>query len=260
MKLVIFSYRHHFNIMQLAYRHAVQAIDNITEVIVVWDDKYGNGDDKLIVAEKILTAIPADRIIFHSDIDYCRDEPLGWLRQQYIKLSLHKIFNDDSWIILDADVILKTPKQFYQDDTLLVYTDLDYYQPYFDFIKYAFDISKLSSPSYMTHFALFERSVLTAVDNWCLEKHNKELIELFKEFYRPLKTTVYAEPMTPPLSEFELYGLFYERILQKPIQCIENSIPNYEPEKFCTMYTQCVDCYFQGIDSDLPDDFWHKHI
>jgi hypothetical protein len=260
MKLIIFSYKHHFNIMQLAYKHALTAIDDITEVVVVWDDKF-SGDDKIAVTERILTVIPDCQIIFHSDIESCQDEPLGWLRQQYVKLSLHKIFNDNSWILLDADVILKNKKQFYKNNTLLVYTDsFDYYQPYFDFIKHTFNLDKQQSPSYMTHFALFERSVLTAIDEWCRIHHNKELIEIFKEFYRPLKKTVYAEPMTPPLSEFEIYGLFCERILQKSIHCVEDSIPNYRPMKFCKKYQQDADCYYQGIDSEIDDNFWQLHL
>lgn len=247
--------------MQLAYKNAIQVLDNIDEVIVVWDDKFAAGEDKLTATNKIKTVIPTSEIVFHSDVVYCQDEPLGWLRQQYIKLNLHKIFNDDSWIILDADVILKEPKQFYLNNTLLIYTDsFDFYQPYFDFIKYAFDIYKNQSPSYMTHFALFERTVLTAIEEYCIINHNKDLVELFKSYYRPLKNSTYAEPMTPPLSEFELYGLFCERILHKSIQCVDNSIPNCEPDEFCRVYEQRQDCYYQGIDSEISQSFWQQHL
>lgn len=254
MKLVIFSYPLHFIMMQLAYKNAIDAIDGIDEVVIVWDDIF-NRDDKNITNKKLLEVIPATKIIYHSEIDSCKDEPLGWLRQQYIKLDLHNILEDDQWVILDSDVILREKKKFTDGDTLVFYTFRDFYQPYFDFIKHVFDIDKIQSPTYMTSFALFERSVLTAINDWCMKHHDKNLITLFKEFYRPLKNSVYKEPMTPPLSEFEIYGLFYERILSKPIKCIQDTIPIYEPIRFQRLYWQKKDCYYLGVDSDLHESF-----
>lgn len=254
MKLVIFSYPLHFKIMQLAYRNAITAIDSIDEVVIVWDDLFNNAD-KNITTKKLLEVIPASKIVFHSDVESCKDEPLGWLRQQYIKLDLHNILEDDQWVILDSDIILREKKEFTSGDTLIIYTFDDFYQPYFDFIKHVFGLDKNQSPTYMTSFALFERSVLTAINDWCMKHHNKNLITLFKEFYRPLKNSIYKEPMTPPLSEFEIYGIFCERILSRPLKCVQDTIPIYNPIRFQRLYNRKKDCNYLGVDSDLHESF-----
>lgn len=257
MKLIIFSYPLHFNIMQLAYRNAINVIDDIDEVVVVWDDLFEKDCNKNIVTEQILKVIPANKIIFHSDIDLCLDEQLGWLRQQYIKLNLHSIFDGNNWVILDSDVILRQKKTFVNNNKLVIYNDPnDYYQPYFDFIKYVFDIDKNNSPSYMTHYALFEREVLEHINLWCTTKHGKNIVMLFKEFYRPLKNSTYKEPMTPPLSEFEIYGLFCERVLKKPLLTVMYETPNCLPDQFQKIFNKGIECFYEGKDYELPDDFW----
>lgn len=198
MRLVLFSYSKHYHIMQLAYRHALTAFDNITNVTVIWDDMYDNKQP----------TIPFDAdVITHSSLDFLAIERHGWLRQQYVKLNLHKLFDDEQWIVLDADVILKTKKSFSNKE---IYTDSkDHYEPYFKFIKHAFGIDKNNSPSYMTHFALFERKVLASIEQFILNKHSKDLILVYKEYLD------IQPPACPGFSEFEIYGLFVERILQE---------------------------------------------
>ena len=239
MKLVLFSYPKHYHIMHLAYRHAMTAFDNITSVVVVWDDRYNNTQPEISFA---------DEVILHSSLDFLSIEKHGWLRQQYVKLNLHKLFDDDQWIVLDADVILKNKKLFNNKE---IYTECnDYYEPYFKFIKHAFDIDKNNSPSYMAHFALFERSVLTSIEEFILNKHGKDLITVYNEYLDV------EPPACPGFSEFEIYGLFVERILQQQISLPNYQIENYLADNFIKYYTAEHDLLLEGSDAEIPIEFW----
>jgi hypothetical protein len=225
--------------MQLAYRHALTAFDNITDVTVIWDYLY----------DRSCPAMPfkAD-VITHSSLDFLSTEQHGWLRQQYVKLNLHKLFNEDSWIVLDADVILKTKKSF---DCKEIYTDSeDHYEPYFKFIKYAFNLDKNDSPSYMTHFAQIERRVLVSIEEFILNKHGKDLISVYKEY------PDISPPACPGFSEFEIYGLFVERILQEKIALPEYQIENYLADNFIKHYHDNYDLLLEGDDAGVPVEFW----
>ena len=101
MKLAVISYPYHYHITQLAIKHAIDNIEDITDVYVIWDDK--------------TLPIPHSNYIPFSQIYDFPDKLSGWYRQQIIKLNLHKVLTGEV-LILDGDVILNhtlNPKQYF---------------------------------------------------------------------------------------------------------------------------------------------------
>jgi hypothetical protein len=255
--------------MQLAYYHALKVFENIDQVYIMWDDLYANNN----LSDRIKLYIPNADVMFFSQLKHTHGEPIGWLRQQYVKLNLHKLFADNEWIILDADTILRSKKIFKQDNKLLFYTDEhDFYIPYFKFIEYAFDLKKENSPSFMSHFALLEREVLENMELFCLQKHNKDLVSVYKEFSK--KYPLFSGEC-PALSEFEAYGLFASKIMgkeflfPKPIYAFDdtirmdpkrNAIWDYSASDFVTVYNSTNrDMCLNGEDIKLPKSFYEQH-
>jgi hypothetical protein len=67
-----------------------------------------------------------------------------------------------------------------------------------------------------------------------------------------------APPTCPGFSEFEIYGLFVERILNKKITCPPYNIYNCDPNVFVKWYPyyKNKDVLLGGVDNDLPQEFW----
>jgi hypothetical protein len=91
MILAVISYPYHYHITQLAIKHALANIDNITDVKVIWDDS--------------TISSPTDNCIPFSQICSIPSYIKGWYAQQVIKLNLHNVLEGDV-LILDGDVIL----------------------------------------------------------------------------------------------------------------------------------------------------------
>lgn len=257
--------------MQLAIKHAYKNIENITELIISFDDGHKFFSDNIVddaakyevmfdLVPRIKRIYPEAKVISTSEYQFTHDEVLGWLRQQYIVLNTHKIVEGDEWVLLNADSILNTKKVFKENGATIMYTDnLDFYQPYFHFINYATDIVKDKQPSYMCHFYLQEREVLEKLEEFIWKKHGMSLVALFKQFHRPLIETKYPWPMVPPLADNEIYGLFATEILGKTILTPKYHIKNVPAKNFVNVYnTATHDLELQSAD-DLPISFYEQH-
>ena len=55
-----------------------------------------------------------DRISFHrfSDVESIKHCDVGWWRQQYVKCCLDQYLHDDSWLVIDADIIFNQMLDF----------------------------------------------------------------------------------------------------------------------------------------------------
>lgn len=91
MILAVISYPYHYHITQLAIKHALANIDNITDVKVIWDDSS--------------VPCPNDDYIPFSQVCAIPRYTKGWFTQQVVKLNLHRVL-EGKIIILDGDVIL----------------------------------------------------------------------------------------------------------------------------------------------------------
>lgn len=251
MTLVLFSYPLHFNIMQLAHKYALTAFENITHTVVVWDDLYPTRTD---FKNQITTCIPDCTIVYTSSWPACQDETDGWLRQQYIKLNLHNILPDESWILLDADTVVRNPRPLQQDNAVIVYGDpWENYQPYFEFIKYALDLDKLSTPSFMSPYWLCERAVLEAIEIDSIARHGQDIVSVWKNYYQNINTCDRRA-----LSEVELYGLFAVQRLNKKFVFAPHNLKCCLKDQFLNLWnTSDLDLCLGGAD-DFPQEFWQE--
>ena len=256
--------------MQLSIRHALQNIDNIDNVVILWDelrkfpliendlsDEYKKFLDISSFCKKGLESLPYDLEVYPlQNLEFTHDEILGWLRQQYAVFNLHNIWQDDAWIVLNSDVILRNKKIFKHSDEVIFYTDcFDYYEPYFHFINYATGLIKRSQPSYMGHFWFIERKVLESIESFLIKKHGKSIPQLFKDFHRPLLKTIYPWPTIPPLSECEFYGLYKTEILKEKIQTPKYNLISTNAKNFSRFYKSTIYDLTLDDNDDLPYEF-----
>jgi hypothetical protein len=249
MTLVIFSYPGHFGIMQLAYRYALVSFDNITDTVVVWDDLYPTDTD---FKSQISKVIPNCSVVLVSDLPACRDEKDGWLRQQYIKLNLHQLLPGNSWIVLDADTVLRNPRPLIQGDAVIVYGDpWEYYQPYFEFIKYALALDKQDTPSFMSPYWLCERAVLEAIETDSMQRHGQDIVAVWKNYC--INNNDWRA-----LSEVELYGLFAMWRLNKKFIFVQPNLKCCLQDEFIKLWpVESQDLCLGGTDN-FPKEFWEK--
>lgn len=249
MTLVLFAYPQHFRIMQLAYKHALQAFENVDQVVVVWDDLFPSSVDYV---SQIKILIPNCRIIYTSDLEYCCDEKDGWLRQQYIKLNLHKFLPDRHWIVLDADTVLRNSRPMFENNTVVIYGDpWEHYKPYFDFIKHALDLDKQDTPSFMSPYWLCEREVLEAIEADCQARHGCDIVSVWKR---------YQQQHQPgrALSEVELYGLFAVQRMNKKFVFATHNLKCCLQKEFLELWYNGTQDLCLGGNDNFPENFWQE--
>lgn len=249
MTLVIFAYPQHFRIMQLAYRHALKAFENINKVVVVWDDLFETSSDRI---SQLPQCIPNCEIIYTSDLEHCCNESDGWLRQQYIKLNLHQFLPDRYWIVLDADTVLRNPRPMFENNTVVVYGDpWEHYQPYFDFIKHALNLDKENTPSFMSPYWLCEREVLEAIETDCQARHGCDLVTVWKQYQQ-------KHQQWRALSEVELYGLFASQRMNKKFKFATHNLKCCLQKEFLQLWHTGTQDLCLGGKDDFSEEFWQQ--
>lgn len=250
MTLVLFAYPGHFRIMQLAHRHALLAFENIDRVVVVWDDLF---ETDLDYKNQLKNCIPNCQVIYTSDFESCRNEKDGWLRQQYIKLNLHKLLADSNWILLDGDTVLRNFRPLIdKNNTVIVYGDpWEHYQPYFDFIKHALDLDKHDTPSFMSPYWLCEREVLEAIEKDSQKRHGCDIVTVWQRYqqqHRKWRT----------LSEVELYGLFAIKRMNKKFKFATHNLKCCQQQEFLQLWNAGTQDLCLGGADNFPEEFWQK--
>ena len=273
MKLVVGSCPKNFHIMQLAIQFAKKHIPDIDQVVISWDDgshwfadgKMGQLSEHAIIRDlpnQIKQVLPDSEILLLSENPDTQDEVLGWLRQQYQILNMHKYISDDSWVFLCADTIIRNDKVFKRGDTTLFYSDQHdlhhRYLPYYDFINHVTGHTYDPAMTYMCHFYYVERDVLVSLDQFVRNKHNSSLVDVFKQFHRSKLDSTYAWPTVPPLADNELYGIYASNVMSKKFEFPEHNFVsvanNYFIEKF-NKTTYDVEC---SSADDLPESFYNR--
>ena len=246
MTLILFGYARHFHIMQLAYRHALTAFDDISNVVVIWDDYYAPKELDLVGH---LQSVIDGEIIRTSSLDFI-NERRGWLRQQFVKLNMHKIVCDSEFILLDGDCILREHKPLRNSTGLVInyYPPHENYQPYFDTIEKFLGLVRKDTQSFMSPYWLCERDVLVA-----LEQYRPALIQQFQQYY---KTNM---PWPAPFSECETYGQFASQILGQNFDHQHWQLLEVDPNKFVDLYLTTNESLVLGGRDDFPEQFWNDH-
>lgn len=202
MKLIIFTYPLHYKISQYCKEFALKNLPDVTEVIYAWDDLFI--DDKALLDQ----LKDKNKVILFSDFKNVSKETNGWLRQQFVKLQLHHYFDDEHYLILDGDTIIRN-RYVFDNQKPIVFMSKEYYKPYFYFIKKCLGLRKNNNFSFVTPLLYVERDVLHSLEEFSIKKNKCDVIEFYLRHewkdYKP----------TAPFSEFEIYGTFATQILNK---------------------------------------------
>ena len=208
MKLIIFSYPAHFTISQYCKKFALKNLPDVTEVIYAWDDVFEHNQHLLTELKK------TENVVLYSQFKNVSNEKNGWLRQQFVKLQLHHMFDDEHYLIIDGDTLLRNTYHFdIQKPTL--FTNIHCYEPYFYFMDKCLGLKKKNTFSFISPLFLFEKTVLEQLETYCMKRNGCSIVE----FYQKHKWLDY-EP-TAPFSEFEIYGTFATQILNKDYNYVD---------------------------------------
>lgn len=232
MKLCVFAFEGHFRILQLAVMHAQQNLD-IDSVLVLWDD----GE----------SAVPTNLpwpVLAYSEFADVRQFPRGWIRQQFAKLTLHRVLKEDCWINMDADVVIRNPASFSSNQW---YVDpREGCQDYWAFMKYAFDID-VSETRWMTAIWKCERSVLESMDQH-LQTHHGCNIE-----------TAFVRSEQPVLSEVETYAFYATQKMEQKFERLPIGTRMVAGEELATVWDQSnEDLCLSNRDTGTPREFWSR--
>lgn len=101
MLLAVFSYPKHFHITQVAIKHAIKHIPNITSVAIIWDDTHDIDVPIQLLANDKQVIYPWSCLSNVITLDNN-----NWVGQQIIKLHADLILPEDEFILMDGDLII----------------------------------------------------------------------------------------------------------------------------------------------------------
>lgn len=239
MRLLVFAYPLH----QLASIESVRRARKylpVSSVTIVWDDLH-TASDSLDQAIRVYREYlgPDVQVVPHSLWGF--EVSSGWLRQQWIKLSLHRVFPEDHWAILDGDCWLNAPV-----DLRLgwAYKTSEYYAHYW---TWAGQLG-LSYPGYSRIHALniFERRVLASFE------------QTYPNIYRDFVRWDRANPgsVTPGFSEFELYYSHAEQRMGLSYQDLAPILMGYDSPQLFLEGCDHRHSVLLGHDEDLLSLGW----
>ena len=246
MTLVIFGYVRHFHIMQLAYRHALTAFDNISKVVIIWDDYHS--PEELQLDQYLQREIDCE-LVKTSSLNFINERE-GWLRQQFVKLNMHQIIDDSEFILLDGDCILREHKLLRNSNGLVInyYPPYENYKPYFDTIEQFLGLTRTDTQSFMSPYWLCERDVLIA-----LQQYRPMLIQDFQQYRKQTMT------WPAPFSECETYGQFAVQCQGQQFDHRHWGLLEVDPDKFVDLYLTTNESLVLGGRDNFPEQFWNDH-
>lgn len=256
--LVVITYPYHYHITQLAVINAVKQLGPKNIYILhdtIPNSQRGWGDlGQHIRADLRSHGINAMTIPFEA-IESTKTQERGWIRQQYVKLNLHKILDGPAWTVLDGDAILKS---------LLYPTVACYINPHDVlpdthrfFTNYALDLGfndvlfegKPVSFSAIP-FRSIKRDTLEQLEKHIHNLHGKTIEQLYDSFTLHNKTR-YLE-----LSEFELLSHFEYQILRKEANLIPIKARFVPTDSFIDHWRSDLDLLVLAGKDNLPRDWY----
>lgn len=247
MKLFVVSCHYHAQISQLSAYLALKNIPGVTELIFLWDDFLEN-----LLPYQVSHKFVNKQVINFSQFQSTNLIQDGWIRQQIVKLQLHHITNDESFYVLDGDTLIRNTVDL-RPNKVLGNFDVCY-QPYFDFIKNEFRLEKRNNFSFISPLLLFEREVLTQLEQYCHSLYGYDIAN------RYLNTVSNYLPRT--FSECELYGTFATQVLNKQYQPLNVSFKNVYSQNQSTeriedlFFTTNDNIVLYGSDMFIDKKFW----
>jgi hypothetical protein len=114
--IVIITHRYHYHICQVAIQLALKQFnpnsiailfDDVTGTQAGWDDT-GKELTRAVKMRNLRSSTNIFSMAF-SALPNIHNESSGWIRQQYVKLNLHKLLSGDEWLVIDGDVLINQP-------------------------------------------------------------------------------------------------------------------------------------------------------
>lgn len=137
-----------------------------------------------------------------SRIDYKHEneDRSGWLFQQLLKLNSDTICQTENILILDADTSFVRPRVFLKNNKFIIDQSEERHEPYHDVYEKILRRKTTSPLSFITHYMVFNKSILTELKQKIEKIHNCKWDEVI------IKYNDYSSGSG--FSEYELYGNF----------------------------------------------------
>lgn len=178
--------------------------------------------------------------ITKKDINYQTNkwDRSGWLFQQLLKLGGDSLCTQEHFLVMDADTLLILPHIFHiQNKTFFYCRDWSHNQ-YFKTYKKLLGVKPSSPLSFVSHYMLFEKSILTKMKRTIESNHKTSWYSAIIQSINTRKKYTF--------SEFETYGNFFysnyptqvilEKSLNKGFKRENIEFYNLHKEKLSTNY------------------------
>lgn len=206
MKVVLFVSSTHFYLSGLCIQHIIKNVKDRIDGIIVMTPKI----NELKAFHEWLGITGVE---YYSDEEICKKLgapgiSLSWTVKQYAILSLDKLFDGDTFLNVDADVLINAPTTFIRGNSRLFVTEKEHYAPYFSTIKDFFGLTKkiMYYESFIADFMVFDRVYLEE-----MRKDAYPLLDDFDKWINIVEKNTPIDPETneegcPAMSEYETYG------------------------------------------------------
>jgi hypothetical protein len=138
---------------------------------------------------------------------------IGWLRQQFIKLSVFDFVDQEAVLVHDSDTVPLRDIAYFEDSRPIFYLSDEYTAKFFDFPKLLWPEMTRHPRSFVAHAMVFQRDVMARINASIMSRYDTDL--------RGFILSHLTQDNFHALSEFEIYG---------------NFLHAFEPDSFCTRY------------------------
>jgi hypothetical protein len=144
----------------------------------------------------------------------------GWIYKMLLNLSADKICTQEHILILDSDTLFVAPVIFTYKGKVLFNLSDEYHQPYYDANRKILGLKHKPCRSFISHYMLFEKSVLAAMHKRVENKWNKP-------WYRAIVDNL-DRSTAMAFADYESYGDFYLKFRPRKYQLNYWSNISYE--------------------------------
>jgi hypothetical protein len=244
MKAFIVSYPAHTKLAKVCEHYLKSNVVGVTEVVHLWDDFHG-----MSCPYEGATVVNFSEFKF---TDRVRDN--GWLRQQFVKLQLYQVTDDEGYYVIDGDTWIRN-KIDLQNNRMIV--SPEYYPPYFEFINHALGLKKQVEYSFISPLLFFEREVLVELEKFSLTRNGLGVMQTYINYLNETKDST-------TFSEGEIYGTFATQVLKREYDQIHHAFMECTKEHTNgkvfedLFYNTNHDLVWSGDQAWLSEDFWNS--
>lgn len=164
-----------------------------------------NYDCKWVCEDEVLPLVRSEINIQANGLDRS-----GWLFQQFIKLSVDKISDQNYFLVMDSDTVLIRPQIFIDNDKEIFNWSLEYWKPYFTTFQKLTGEKQKAPFSFVTHHMLLERNKLNSFKRLIENKSGKPFYNAIIDNIDLSKSSFF--------SEYESYGNYVYNNFRRSIK------------------------------------------